>query len=100
MAHTPGPWQMWTSCSFRRISSQRGGDGDVLCAVVQHSDGHPDLYFKNGGFDGPDARLILAAPDLLAALQALVAADEEQGLDDKLFDAARAAVAAATGDAS
>ena len=30
------------------------------------SDGHPDLYFPNGGQDGPDARLIADAPMLAA----------------------------------
>jgi len=40
----PGEWETWDSCSFRRISS-RGScrDGDVLHAIVQRSDGHPDL---------------------------------------------------------
>lgn len=67
--HTPGPWSISTSCSFRRISSDATGrDGDVLHAVVQRSDGHPDLHFPNGGFEGPDARLIAAAPELLEAL--------------------------------
>jgi hypothetical protein len=43
MALPDGPWEVWTSCSFRRISRRDGGDGDVLCGVVQRSDGHPDL---------------------------------------------------------
>ena len=61
--HTPGPWKWWTSCSFRRLSAE--GDGDVLCAVT-HSDGHPDVHLKNGGWEGPDGRLIELAPILLA----------------------------------
>ncbi len=36
------PWSVQTSNSFRRIGTDRG-DGDVLCAVTQPSDGHPDL---------------------------------------------------------
>ncbi len=36
-----GPWKVWTSCSFRRISAK--ADGDVLCGINQISDGHPDL---------------------------------------------------------
>lgn len=36
-----GPWEVWTSNSFRRISCH--GDGDVLCGIIQRSDGHPDL---------------------------------------------------------
>jgi hypothetical protein len=42
----PGVWQVWTSCSFRRISRVGGGDGDVLCAVIQQADGHPDLSWN------------------------------------------------------
>lgn len=65
---TPGPWKWWTSCSFRRLSSERTGrDGDVLHAVVQGSDGHPDIRLPNGGADGPDAALIAAAPELYEA---------------------------------
>lgn len=36
------PWIIQTSNSYRRIGTDRG-DGDVLCAVTQRSDGHPDL---------------------------------------------------------
>jgi hypothetical protein len=36
------PWRVQTSNSFRRIGTDRG-DGNVLCAVTQRSDGHPDL---------------------------------------------------------
>lgn len=68
--HTPGPWTWWTSCSFRRLSAQ--GDGDVLCAVTQ-SDGHPDVHLKNGGWEGPDGRLIEIAPTLLAEYERLLA---------------------------
>ena len=42
MALPAGPWEVWTSCSFRRVSRQGGGDGDVLHGTVQR-DGHPDL---------------------------------------------------------
>lgn len=68
--HTPGPWELWTSNSFRRFC-QRGGGG--VCEPITQNDGHPDLYFRNGGADGPDARLIAAAPDLLTACEALIA---------------------------
>lgn len=63
-AHTPGPWLVATSNSRRRIVSR---DHARVCEPVIQIDGHPNLYFRNGGFDGPDARLIAAAPDLLAA---------------------------------
>jgi hypothetical protein len=37
-----GLWELQTSNSFRRIGTP-GGDGNVLCATKQRSDGHPDL---------------------------------------------------------
>jgi hypothetical protein len=37
-----GDWELQTSNSFRRIGAH--GDGDVLCAVTQRSDNHPDLH--------------------------------------------------------
>lgn len=37
------PWRLQTSNSFRRIGTDRG-DGEVLCAVTQRHDGHPDLH--------------------------------------------------------
>jgi len=65
--HTPGPWLIATSNSWRRIVSQHG---DVICGQCNQPDGHPDLTFPNGGADGPDARLMAAAPDLLEAARA------------------------------
>jgi hypothetical protein len=42
-----GPWEVWTSNSYRRITACVGGrsgpDGGVLHAYRQRSDGHPDL---------------------------------------------------------
>jgi len=67
--HTPGPWKLWTSNSWRRFGSEQVGR--CVCEPVTQRDGHPDLHFANGGEDGPDARLIAAAPELLEALEAL-----------------------------
>jgi hypothetical protein len=68
--HSPGPWQMATSCSFRRILDAHGRE--IIGGAVQRSDNHPDLYFANGGYEGPDAALILAAPELFTALECLL----------------------------
>lgn len=67
--HTPGPWMVATSNSWRRIVSR--DHGSVCEPIVHHSDHHPDLIFRNGGEDGPDARLLAAAPELLEALKGL-----------------------------
>jgi hypothetical protein len=69
LSHTPGPWLIATSNSFRRIVSRDHGG---VCEPITQNDGHPDLHFRNGGPEGPDARLLAAAPDLLAALKAVL----------------------------
>jgi len=56
---TKGRWIMATSNSYRRIVTE--DMEPVLVPVTQKSDGHPDLHFPNGGYDGPDAHLMLAA---------------------------------------
>lgn len=61
---TPGPWEWWTSNSWRRLSSTaRGHDqqGGVICPTIAR-DGHPDLIVKEA-----DMVLIAAAPSLWAA---------------------------------
>jgi len=76
---TPGPWQLWTSCSWRRFCTP---DGMSVCEpVVQRSDGHPDLFFRNGGEDGPDARLIAAAPEMAALLKDIVQSHDSSECD-------------------
>jgi hypothetical protein len=95
--HTPGPWSWWDSCSFRRLSAKN--DGDVMHAVIQRGDGHPDVHFPNGGYKGPDASLIAAAPELLEALKLAV----RQNSHDMLMTGEElrictAAIAKATGE--
>ena len=63
---------MATSNSWRRIMA-RTSRGDMhVCEPVVHRDGHPDLHFRNGGSDGPDARLVLAAPEMAELLGKLL----------------------------
>lgn len=96
--HTPGPWLIATSNSWRRIVSVRG---DSVCEPCTQHDGHPDLWFRNGGHDGPDARLIAAAPELLQSCRGMLHALETDCRDtDKwaaLMGEAVAAIAKATG---
>ena len=93
--HTPGPWTWWTSCSFRRLSYR--GDGDVLCAVTQ-SDGHPDVFLNNGGWEGPDGLLIAAAPDLFSECERLRAELTARRARDADVGALVAAAKRANGD--
>lgn len=74
-AHTPGPWELWDGCSWRRFGSRT--TGNCVCQPIVARDGHPDLLFPNGGQSGPDARLITAAPDLYEAVKAFMALDTE-----------------------
>ena len=80
--------------------------GERVCDPVSQNDGHPDLHFENGGSDGPDARLIAAAPDLLEACQLVLTEFSEFAALWKIdtesdgVSACRAAVAKATGATS
>jgi len=67
----PGPWELQTSNSFRRIGSMRG-DGDVLCATKHSSDGHPDLLAPSGVLDyvvAAQPRVVLALLDYIDAIE-------------------------------
>lgn len=57
MSHTPGPWYVRTDGTIGSV--QRGG------MVVAH----PVIEPKNEGDQAANARLIAAAPDLLAACE-------------------------------
>lgn len=63
-AATPGPWRWWTSCSFRRLSSDATGlDGDVLHAVT-HVDGVADVI----GTEATKEFIAAANPSTVLAL--------------------------------
>jgi len=66
MSHTPGPWTLATSCSWRRIVTLHGLL--PVCVPTVERDGHPDLNVSED-----DARLLVAAPLLLAALREVLA---------------------------
>src|SRR5579864_7981560 len=81
--HTPGPWEWWTSNSWRRLRhSERGVSTDVLMPCV-HNDGQPDI-----NVNAADMALIAAAPELLASLQIMLGfvALLEKVLDDPAVD--------------
>jgi hypothetical protein len=62
--HTPGPWEWWTSNSWKRLRhSERGVSTNVLLPAVC-KDGQATIDVSPA-----DMVLIAAAPDLLAALK-------------------------------
>ena len=80
--HTPGPWAI--SCIRTRESGEPvlqilGGDGKCY-AMVFYSDKTPEEHAASYA----DARLIAAAPDLLAALKFIFEhiADKDRDLSD------------------
>lgn len=94
-----GYWELQTSNSFRRIGQY--GDGDVLCAVTQRPDGHPDLQGAPGVLDyivAAQPRVVLELLDKLDAADALcsnVSAMEQRlkDLEEKCHDAIKEAMA-------
>lgn len=82
--HTPGPWRV-----------------HAVAGLIQEANGHSIAAYTGTSQDEADAnaRLIAAAPELLAALEHLLAlnsgcAPEEE---ERGWDQARAAIAKATG---
>lgn len=100
-AHTFGPWHVGMSNGAGSIFSDNGRTrwepgGTTLYPIAQVNRGW------NEAEDEANARLIAAAPDLLAALQALVGEADlgEIDHDDEtraLIDQAREAIERATG---
>jgi hypothetical protein len=111
--HTPGPWECRKTAGaglqiYGNVSAALGED---FAEVVQIFDtfNHPPKFMvayerwvqfpqrEWNEMQEANARLIAAAPDLLRVAELLVSwLDEEEG-SHKLCDAARAAIAAATG---
>lgn len=60
--HTPGPWMLATSNSWRRFVASAAGATWMVCEPIKQPDGHPDLHFHSQA----DAALIAAAPELLS----------------------------------
>ena len=82
--HSPGPWELWTGCSWRRIGIK--GTSKTICEPVVAPDGHPDLLFRNGGQDGPDANLLVQAWTIPALQRER---DEAVGLLKRFMDYAQ-----------
>ena len=99
--HTPGPWEpiklnSAPLASWAVNAPGYGGRSPLVCGL-EHSKGGPILHAESEA----NARLIAAAPDLLATLQELrESADywSEYDVPLGIVDRSKAAIAKATGD--
>ena len=102
--HTPGPWAVTTVGSCHGVHpAASSNERDDICRVTPHNY-HPDGWPAAKAEAEANARLIAAAPELLAALVALMGeanlGDVYLDDDDRAkLDVARAAIAKATGAA-
>ena len=109
--HTPGPWKLVGANKlriFNHVSVRPVNPCFKGCALPIAKVTRADMTEYGGGSGDADARLIAAAPDLLAALQELVpltvAAMSDANDDGASYDAdmglfaARAAITKATGE--
>lgn len=74
-SHTPGPWAVAGELDYLRVESPNSADPNACdgvrqIAIVRQS----DYEIPNYGEAEANARLIAAAPDLLSALEGIVAA--------------------------
>lgn len=102
-AHTPGPWAVWPmgrilaiTCTGR--SKPHPSEGMHVAAVhmPEHNTQHDELWHAN-------ARLIAAAPDLLAVVQELEESSgywSEYDVPLGIVDRLRAAIAKAKGESA
>ncbi len=96
--HTPGPWKYNAN---GEVFSPDGTDGDdtLICVVGASSGFRSHAYNRIGGKAVADhARLIAAAPDLLASLRDMVRYDDLPPAEQQpAVERARAAIAKAEG---
>lgn len=93
--HTPGPWIAGEPDEFGDINIQPADGGLAIAAVVNGE------MRRMGGQYGEhiaNARLIAAAPKMLAALRLVMENDIADGADPWLVDQIWAAIAKAEGD--
>ena len=89
------PWKLSHSHSHEYIRYIRDAQGEHIAHVCDLDDGVANDYLYEAI---ANARLMAAAPDLLAALRALCDICEDDDQYPQHTEAARAAIARATGD--
>lgn len=65
--HTPGPWFAEKNDSYWEVNPDKGGENELPFSVANVCSSAPGN--RDGGLQEANARLIAAAPELLAALQ-------------------------------
>ena len=91
--HTPGPWKMGRTDLASYTTNDNTGECERVMYVYRDQGQDRIAIFGDNVVE--DARLIAAAPELLAALEAIVAYDCRLGAG--LLPQARAAIAKARG---
>ena len=101
--HTPGPWTWLDHGDWHELVHYIPGetfkDGTPLYFRVISDGSAGGEYGPDIDVNGPDARMIAAAPDLYAACERLVRAQgEDVGAVIEAMDMARAAISKAKGE--
>ena len=93
-SHTPGPWRIERSNDGEDLSLGAWdlvvGDGRTRMVLASRSP-----WFSRAHESEANARLIAAAPELLAALRELLALGQQESIEDGDLEAAQAAAKAA-----
>jgi len=89
VGHTPGPWKLF---QFGGPQIGNANTGEAICTLWGNEKNENDSIHAN-------ARLIAAAPDLLAALKRILSAEEDGEGWTRAFIEAHAVIAKATGAA-
>jgi hypothetical protein len=91
--HTPGPWD---GSERNAVTAMKGEIGVAILEPLKHFWGNAAVVDDFGTMQA-NARLMAAAPDLLAACEAIVAGWGHHGGVSRAVEMARAAVAKARG---
>ena len=96
--HTPGPWILVLDNhpNHRSIYVRTDSHGGNIAKVVATRDSSNDATWSQSRVEA-NARLIAAAPDLLAALERVTLQLAHEHTNDEAWVEARAAIAKATG---